>query len=75
MDGSSTQLCNGQQDNASVAITIDIGSSDGAGQQRKTAALMLKSCHMLSPSSVFGVEQNISVSACVSKILTDNFST
>ena len=36
-------------------------------------SIMLKSCHCLSSSSVLCVEQNISVSACVSKILTDIF--
>ena len=36
-------------------------------------SIMLKSRHYLSSSSVLCVEQNISVSACVSKILTDIF--
>ena len=36
-------------------------------------SIMLKSRHCLSSSSVLCVEQNISVSACVSKILTDIF--
>ena len=37
------------------------------------AALMLKSRHCLSSSSVSCVERNISVSASVSKIVTDIF--
>ncbi len=63
MDGSSTRQCNGQWDGGSVAMVMDSGGSNGT--DRKAA--------QNSSSSVFCVEQNISVSVCVSKILTDIF--
>ena len=63
MDGSSTRRCNGRRDGGSVAMVMDSGGSNGTG---RTAA-------QNSSSSVFCVERNISVSVCVSKILTDIF--
>jgi hypothetical protein len=57
------------------------GGAMGGGMAAQTEAraqwmaadLMLKSRHCLSSSFVLCVEQNISVSVCVSKILTDIF--